>query len=153
MTTEEEIFAELQRMVGIEAPPEVFEIEKGHIRKFADAIGDPNPLYCDEEYSKKSRHGGIIAPPTFLLDDGTIAFGDKLMEDCKPEKGFLNGGIKMECYHPMKTGDVITTRAKLSDVYMKQGKAGAMIFMTVEVSYTNQKGELAATGRHNFIRR
>lgn len=153
MTDEEKIMEDLKKMVGVEAPPEVFEVEKGHIRKFAEAIGDPNPLYRDEEYARKSRHGGIIAPPTFLLDDGTITFGDKLMEDCRPDKGFLNGGIQMDINRQFRAGDVITTRAKLADVYMKEGKFGSMIFMTVEVSYIDQNGELVAVGRHNFIRR
>ena len=30
---------------------------KEAIRNFADGIGDPNPLWCDEEYSKKTRYG------------------------------------------------------------------------------------------------
>lgn len=153
MTEEQQIFDELKKMVGKETPPEVFEVEKGHIRKFAEAIGDPNPLYRDEQYARKSRHGGIIAPPTFLMDDGTITFADNLMKISKPEKGFLNGGIQIEYYKTMKAGDVITTRAKLADVYQKQGKAGTMIFMAVDVSFTNQEGELVAVGRHNFIRR
>ncbi len=153
MTEEQQIFDELQKMVGKEAPPEVFEVEKGHIRKFAEAIGDLNPLYRDERYARKSRDGGIIAPPTFLQDDGTIKFADNLMVISKPVKGFLNGGVEMQFFKPMKAGDVITTRAKLADVYQKQGKAGVMIFMACEVSFTNQKGELVAIGRHNFIRR
>lgn len=36
------------------------------IRHYADAIGDKNPLWRDEEYAKTTRWGGIIAPPTFM---------------------------------------------------------------------------------------
>ena len=35
------------------------------ILKFADGIGDPNPLWRNEEYAKKTRYGSIITP-TFL---------------------------------------------------------------------------------------
>jgi len=35
------------------------------IRHFADASGDRNPLWRDPEYARKTRWGGIIAPPTF----------------------------------------------------------------------------------------
>ena len=35
-------------MVGKDlVPPLTFEVEKGAIRKLAEAIGDPNPLYVD----------------------------------------------------------------------------------------------------------
>ena len=43
-----------------------FPIEAGHIMMFARAIGDPNPIYCDEEQARKTEPGGIIAPPTFV---------------------------------------------------------------------------------------
>src|SRR5438105_14453633 len=33
---------------------------------FARAIGDPNPIYADEEYARTTELGGIVAPPTFV---------------------------------------------------------------------------------------
>jgi acyl dehydratase len=42
-----------------------FPIEASHILMFARAVGDPNPIYSDAEYAKKTECGGIIAPPTF----------------------------------------------------------------------------------------
>ena len=47
-------------------PPYEFHVERGKIREFADAIGDPNPIYRDPGYAEKSASGGIIAPPTLL---------------------------------------------------------------------------------------
>ncbi len=43
-----------------------FPVEAGHIMMFARAVGDPNPIYCDEAYAKTTEVGGIIAPPTFV---------------------------------------------------------------------------------------
>ena len=42
------------------------EVEKGAIKKYADAVDDHNPLYWDDEYAKNSRYGSIIAPPGFF---------------------------------------------------------------------------------------
>jgi len=54
----------------------------------------------------------------------------------------------------MKPGDIITTVAKLSDVQEKSGKNGSrLLFLHVEVSYTNQDGVLVAKCRNIFIRR
>lgn len=39
---------------------------KDAIRHFADGIGDPNSLWRDEQYAGRTRHGCLVAPPTFL---------------------------------------------------------------------------------------
>jgi acyl dehydratase len=39
---------------------------KDAIRHFANGIGDSNPLWRNPEYARRTRYGGIIAPPTFL---------------------------------------------------------------------------------------
>jgi len=147
------ITEELRNILGVEAEPEVFEVEKGHIRRLAEAVGDPNPLWQDEACARKSRYGGIIAPPMFLQDEGKNKFADRLMEMIGPLYGFLNGGTEIEYYQPMTPGDTITTRAKLADFYEKQGKAGDLLFMVIEVTFTNQRGEPVAKSRNTFIRR
>jgi acyl dehydratase len=139
-------------LIGVEAEPEFWEVEKGHIRRFAQAIGDSNPLWQDEEYARKRRYGGIIAPPLYLNDAGLVKFVDRLVDMC-PDKANINGGTDLEYYGLMRPGDTITTVAKLSEVKEKTGKTGVMIFLTVEVTYTNQRGELVARCRNTFIRR
>jgi acyl dehydratase len=144
--------AEFKKLVGVESEPEVWEVEKGHIRRHAEAIGDPNPLWQDEGSARKTRYGGIIAPPLHLIDTGLVKLVDRLV-DMAPEKANINGGTELDFYRPMKVGDTITTVAKLADVKEKAGKSGGMIFLTVEVSYTNQRGELVTRCRNTFIRR
>ena len=55
-----------RKAIGIEGKPATLEVEKGAIRQFAEAVGDPNPLWNDDVTARKSRYGGLIAPPTFL---------------------------------------------------------------------------------------
>jgi hypothetical protein len=43
-----------------------FPVEAGHIMMFARSVGDPNPIYYDEEQAKNTEPGAIIAPPTFV---------------------------------------------------------------------------------------
>ena len=47
-------------------PPIVRQVEKGAIRRYAEAVGNDNALYRDEEYARRSRFGWIIAPPGFF---------------------------------------------------------------------------------------
>ncbi len=143
---------EFNKLVGVEAEPETWKVEKDHIKRFAEATSDPNPIYRDEAYAAKTRYGGIIAPPQFLIDAGLVRFVDKLVDMC-PDKANINGGTDLEFYQPMRPGDTITTVAKLAEVKEKKGKTGEMIFLTVEVTYTNQRGELVAVCRNTFIRK
>jgi len=153
MTEESAITEELRNLLGVEAKPEVFEVEKGHVIKFAQAVGDPNPLWNDMEYARGARYGSIIAPPLFLIDEGLTKFVDRLMNIKCPLPSMLNGGTEIEYYQPMKPGDSITTVAKLVDLQEKAGRSGNLLFLIVEVNYKNQKGELVAKCRNTFIRR
>ena len=158
MSEESVITEELRNLVGVEGEPRVFEVEKGSIRRFAKAVGDPNPLWQDEAYACKSRYGGIIAPPTFLsnpLEWGASTDkkpGPKFMEVKCPLTRLRNAGLEVECYRPTMPGDVITMRSKLVDLYEKHGKSGRLLFMVSEMTYTNQRGELVTKARRIFVR-
>lgn len=147
-----ELADKFREMVGIESEPEVWEVEKGHIRRHVEAVGDPNPLWLDEEYARTTQYGGIIAPPFLLIDAGLVKFVDKL-ERMAPDMANINGGTEIDFYGPMKVGDVVTSVATLADVKEKTGKHGGMIFLAVEVAYTNQRNEIVTRSRTTFIRR
>ena len=57
------ITEEMRRAIGVESEPGVIEVEKETIRRVADALDDPNPLWRAEEYAKGTSYGGIIAFP------------------------------------------------------------------------------------------
>jgi len=152
------ITEELRNLVGVESEPRSFEVEKGAIRKFAQAVDDPNPLWWDEEHARKSRYGSIIAPPTFLANPLEMAGSHQkksmprfMSAKCSLKK-LQNAGIEVECFKPTMPGDVITVRSKLVDLYEKQGRSGRLLFMITEMTYTNQHGELVCKAKRNFVR-
>ena len=124
----------------MEWEPREYEIEREMIRRFARAVGDPNPLWQD----------GIIAPPTFILAIGFEQFVDDLMS-LTPFNTVLMGGTELECYQPVRLGDVITVIFKISNLRERQGKMGKMAFMTFDSSYKNQRQELVARCRQMVI--
>ena len=140
----------LEKILNVPASPEIFEVEKGHIKRFADAIGDPNPLFRDMEYAKKTRFGTIVGPPFFLIDAGLVKFVENILQYNKSGAN-INGGSEIEYFEPMKVGDTITTVAKLVDIKEKSGKSGNLLILTIEVTYTNQNDFLVAVLRNVFI--
>ena len=150
---------ELKRLTGTESKPLVVEIEKGIIKKFAEAIGDANPLWQDEEYAKKTKYGGIIAPPELFcatmmqspIPTQTGALPPLLPEVPLPLEWVLDGGAEWEFLLPVRPGDIITSTTKLVHVSGREGKLGKMVFFILETTHKNQRGETVARSRSTII--
>ena len=140
------------------------------IRHFALAIDDPNPIYYDEEAAKKSKYGGMVAPPEYvfwathnanmearvkdLKEDGLVGRGAFLGTPELPNMwtlGFVRGGDDWEFYEPVRVGDTVTVRWKITDVYEKEAKSGQLVFIKTEHDFTNQNGKLLARQRVTTI--
>ena len=140
----------LRDKIGVEREAGVYEIEKGMIRKFTLATGDPNPLWQDEEYASKSKYGGIIAPPTFILTIGLEQIEHELTS--LSSMTTLHASTELECYQPVRPGDKITVTTRLANIRERQGvETGKMVFMTFEITYKNQRQELVANCRQTLI--
>jgi acyl dehydratase len=143
------IAAELKSKIGIESEPQNGIIERGMIKRFARAIGDPNPLWQDEGFAGKSQYGGIIAPPTL-----TPVIGNEQMQQqlsAMSTLSILHAGTELECHQPVREGDVITAATRISGVREQQGKIGKMILVNLDTTYTNQRSEVVATCRQRII--
>ncbi len=138
----------LLKAIGVESDPITYEIEKGHIARFAEAIGDENPLFSDEIKARNSRYGGIIAPPTFYraLRPGSLPESAE-----SPFTRNLDAGSDWEFFEPIRPGDRITVTIKLADVVEREGRLGKMIIITRETRYENQLGQIVATQKTNGI--
>ncbi len=139
---------EARNMVGVTSEPGVTNVEAGEIRRFAEAIGDPNPLYVDEEYARGTKWGGIIAPPTFVY---TVRRGELPPVPLNTTR-LLNGGDEFEYGDPVRPGDTIIAVSKWTEVYERPGRVGPMVFTIWETAYTNQHGKLVAKHRATRIR-
>lgn len=136
-------------MVGIAEQPLIYEIEKGMIKRFAQAIGDSNPLWQDEGYAAKTSYGGIIAPPNFIL---TLGFSGILRDFiADPEITVLHGSTEMDSYQAVRPGDVITVTSTVRSVRERQGEVDKMLFVTFDMLYKNKKDELVAECRQMTI--
>ena len=140
MSDEPIISQELQSLLNVAFGPEVYEIEKGMVRKFAEAIEDPNPRWRD------------VAPPTFpaaLVPTGLV---HRLFTAKSSLKRLLNGASELEHLQPIKIGDVISVTGTLTRLRQVAGAEGPTLFMFTEMTYTNQRGEVAVRGKNTYIK-
>jgi len=140
-----------RNQIGKTGEARTYEIERGAIRRFAEAIGDPNPIFNDEHEAHHSRFGTMIAPPTFCRSLGSPIPSVQLKGLGDSFRG-LDGGSDWEYLHPIRPGDRITVQSRLADLREAQGRLGPMVFIVMETTYTNQFGELCVTQRSTAIR-
>jgi acyl dehydratase len=145
---------EIKSWIGRETPPWTIEVTQRDVRRFAVATDDLNPLYLDEDYAKQSRYGGLIAPPLFYMAPLTDPVPEeKLRPDGLPYEGkfpipptplprLMDGGTEIEFFVPIRVGDTLTGRSKITNIYQKEGRTGSLIFVVRETTYTNQRGEV-----------
>jgi len=159
MTEGSLITPEIRAMLGQElyfAGKEL--IDRTAIRRYAQAISDLSPLYIDEEFAEKSRYGGLIAPPTFMFDVSPDIFAE-VAEDGRDLSrvtiqglSAVRGGNGYQFFEPARPGDIINRRRKITDIYEKKGKkAGNILFVVYETSYTNQKDKLLGVCRETMM--
>ena len=148
MTQESAITPEMRAAIGVESEPLTHDVEKGAIIKFAEAIGDTNPIFNDEVAARKSRYGGMVAPPTFLR---SINPGPLKVEFRSPYTANLDGGSEWEYFEPIRPGDRITVTTKIADLYERAGRLGNMMFLVRETNYVNQFGNTVAKQRTTGI--
>lgn len=150
---------ELKRHIGEEADPIVFTLDRTLVGDYVLAVGDPNPLWHDETYAAQKGQGAPLAPPYLLCALRTITIPDPtpgavplpLPDVPPPRPRVLDGGEEWHFHHDMRLGDTITSRTRLADVYEREGKVGTMLFFIFETTYTNEQGELVATGTYTMI--
>lgn len=146
-------------LIGQMSPPAVLKVEPGAITRYADAIDDPNPLYRDVEYARKSRYGEIICPPGFFgwpIKGGGLEAGALMAKVLGAvfESGMmriLDGGVEFDFYIPVRAGDTLVVYGQFIDARERVGKSGKMLFLTMEQTYLNQNGDIVAKARNTLI--
>lgn len=103
-------------------------VDRALVKRFAEAIGDPHPIYVDEAFGKKSRYGKNIAPPTFprVFDYGAVE-GLNL-----PKKGLIHGEQNYHYKRPLFVGEELYCYTEVVDYYEKTGKNGRLGFLAVK---------------------
>ena len=139
MSTTTSVIDRLRARIGKDGPSTEATVEAGHLKRFVEAIGDPDPRWVKE------------APPTFLVALAPTSI--HLAEAEEYGKGWLNGGNRFDYLEPVKVGDRITATGRVADVYEKSGSTGNLLFIIFETDYVNQHGDLVARLKGTAIRR
>lgn len=122
-------------------------IEKGAVKKFAEAIGDLHPIYFDEETGINSRYQNNIAPPTFprMFDYGVIE-GLNL-----PNKGLIHGEQTFHYKRPLFVGEEILCYSEVKKYFEKKGNFGEMGFLVLESFGEDLAGTIIFSSKSTIV--
>ncbi|MFC7329344.1 MaoC family dehydratase N-terminal domain-containing protein [Marinactinospora rubrisoli] len=123
--------------------PEPYEVTRGKIREFADAIGDPNPVYRDVAAAKAVGHTDVVAPPTFPVIMNMAGMADAADD---PELGLdysmvVHGDQSFRYSRPLRAGDVVHTSTRIAGIKALAGNE----MLTLESEISTVEGEHVVT--------
>ena len=128
-----------------------YEVSRVKIAEFADAIGDPNPVFRDRAAAQAAGYPDVIAPPTFPIVV-TMAASGRAVAD--PGLGLnyamvVHGEQRFEYSRPLHAGDVVTAQATISGIR----EVGPMTTLTTETQIRTVDGEHICTGTGTLVER
>jgi acyl dehydratase len=128
-----------------------YEVSRVKIGDFADAIGDPNPVFRDRATARAAGHADVIAPPTFAVVI-SMAAGSSAIAD--PGLGVnyamvVHGEQRFEYSRPLMAGDVVTAQATITDIR----DAGRNVLLTTRTEITTVDGEHVCTAHSTLVER
>ncbi|QBI55986.1 MaoC family dehydratase N-terminal domain-containing protein [Streptomonospora litoralis] len=98
--------------------PQPYEVTRGKIREFAEAIGDPNPVYVDTDTARAAGYDDVIAPPTFPVIMGMEGMSQAVVDpELRLDFSMVVHGDQSFTYRrPLRAGDVVETVTRIADI-------------------------------------
>ena len=135
-------------VVGRRLPSHTVRVERGRLRRFAQATGQQDPIYHDPDAARRAGHRDLPVPVTFLfcLD----------MERPNPSTFYADLGIDVRTilhgeqsfgYHALAyAGDTLRFATEVNDLYERKGGALQFLVRTTTVTRGDEPiAELVAT--------
>jgi hypothetical protein len=124
------------------------------IRRWVQAMQNPNPLYFKEDTAAESRFGELVAPLSFAVVTDDSHGAAPAIQGRIPGTHMLFGGDEWWFFGPrIRPGDLIRRDRMLFDYKVSSTRfAGPTMFSRGDTTYVNQRGEFVCKQRSTSIR-
>jgi acyl dehydratase len=128
-----------------------YEVSRIKVAEFADAIGDPNPVFRDRAAAQAAGYPDVIAPPTFAV---VVAMASSRTAVGDPGLGLnyamvVHGEQRFDYSRPLHAGDVVTAQSTISAIR----EVGSITMLTTETQIRTVDGEHVCTGFSTLVER
>ncbi len=130
-------------------PSEPYAVTRGKIREFADAIGDPNPAYCDVAAARALGHPDLLAPPTFPIVL-TMAVAAQAVHDPELDVDYsrvVHGQQRFSYHRPLCAGAEVVGTLRIADI----ATLGRNEVLSTEVAVATTAGEALCTAYSTLV--
>jgi hypothetical protein len=168
---------EIRKYIGMETELQLAcdPVERGAVRRYAQAIMDNDPIYMWDDAVKGTRYRKPVAPPLFPNAMLRLPFGERdLVQERAEDPHFdgavgsstlglpplplvnsplLNGGSEVELFRFAEHGEPIWLQSRYLDIYEKESSKGTMLMVVIETDFLDEKRNLVMRFRKTQIRR
>jgi acyl dehydratase len=128
-----------------------YEVSRVKVAEFADAIGDPNPVFRDRTAAQAAGYPDVIAPPTFAV---VVAMASSRTAVGDPGLGLnyamvVHGEQRFDYSRPLHAGDLVTAQSTISAIR----EVGSITMLTTETQIRTVDGEHVCTGFSTLVER
>lgn len=153
MSVDDRLLAEIKANIGSTHESDLGEITALHVRRYALAIGEDDPLHTDPEHARSLGYRDVVAPPNML--PSIIEWGVGFPEDELNRDGTtgehlngvdtsgvrtMGGGETMTFHRPVVAGCRVTQTTTLTGATMREGRSGPMIIVGYRNAYRDEHG-------------
>jgi len=142
----------MRACIGTTNPPVELpeEIGASDVRRFCEVVGETNPIYWDESYARRLGYRGRVVPPMLVVqfyrrvEDMESGGGSRGWPLTFPPNytNVRNAGHQFTWLRPVYVGDRLTLHQKLTDIYVRTGRAGVpVIYVASETEIRTASGE------------
>ncbi len=130
---------------------EPYEVSRVKIAEFANAIGDPSPVFRDRDAAVAAGYPDVIAPPTFPIVVTMAASGAAVAD---PALGInyamvVHGEQRFEYTRPLHAGDVVTAQSTIESIR----EVGSNVLMNTRTELRTVAGEHVCTAYSIIVER
>jgi 3-hydroxybutyryl-CoA dehydratase len=130
---------------GAPRPTIPYRLTLEAIQRYCRSVGDLHPLYFDEDHARRSRYGGLIAPPSIHI---LLMFSCTPADDWMRSPGTINAGQCWSYHVPARPGDTVRLEARCLDKFIRKDR----LFAVHDNVFLNDRDEILCTGRGWTIR-
>ena len=140
-----------QSWKGKSYEPVTVTVEAADVDRFAEAIGEANPVFRDPQAARSTGHPGQVAPPTFvtriqIMTSAQVVLDQELGLDYSR---VVHGEQRYEWRRPIVVGDVLTAVPRIADIYAKKSNE----YLVIEADIKDREGHTVVMGRTTLISR
>ncbi|MER5437691.1 MaoC family dehydratase N-terminal domain-containing protein [Streptomyces sp. NPDC002790] len=166
MTISAELVERVRDCVGDTSESVTATVDALMSRRYAQAIGETNPLYFDAEYARSRGYTDVVVPPNFLpsyLDWSDGGTERELRPDGTPPGEMewiplegvriMGGGEEMIFHAPLVAGREVVMESSLDSVDSRQSRSGLMLILKIRNTYATTDGTAILTSIRTVLGR